>query len=104
MTSTATITAGAIFSSSWGYDQTNIDYYQVTRATAKTVWLRPIAQTTAEVTGSMSETVQPVPDDFTGDEFRRKVKPYGPEPFININECAIARLWNGAAQHQSHWA
>ena len=36
------IKEGSIFYSSWGYDQTNIDFYQVVKATAKTVWLRKL--------------------------------------------------------------
>jgi len=34
---------GDIITNSWGYDQTNVDWYRVTRATPSTVWLKPIA-------------------------------------------------------------
>jgi len=36
------IEPGAILYSSWGYDQTNIDYYMVTRCTAKSAWIVPM--------------------------------------------------------------
>jgi hypothetical protein len=35
---------GDVFKSSWGYDQTNINYYQAIKVTAKTVTVREIAQ------------------------------------------------------------
>ena len=58
---------GAIFSYSWGYDQTNVEYYQVVSRTAKTVKIREIAATSATdvTTGSgMAEYVRPTPDAF----------------------------------------
>ena len=33
---------GDIFVSSWGYDQTNVDFYEVVKVAAKTVTLIPI--------------------------------------------------------------
>ena len=36
------IEPGAILVSSWGYDQTNVDYYLVTRTTDKTCWILPM--------------------------------------------------------------
>jgi hypothetical protein len=38
-----TIEPGAILYSSWGYDQTNIDFYYVTRTTAKSAWIVPMS-------------------------------------------------------------
>lgn len=38
------IEPGAILYSSWGYDQTNIDYYMVTRTTEKSCWVLPMTQ------------------------------------------------------------
>ena len=33
---------GDVFVSSWGYEQTNVDFYEVVKVTAKTVMLIPI--------------------------------------------------------------
>ena len=41
-----TIKIGDLFRASWGYDQTNINYYEVVAKTAKTVTVREIAQET----------------------------------------------------------
>lgn len=36
---------GAIFYTSWGYDQTNVEFFEVVRETAASVWVREIAAT-----------------------------------------------------------
>ena len=36
------IEPGAIMYSSWGYDQTNVDYYMVTRVTKSSCWIVPM--------------------------------------------------------------
>lgn len=41
-TVSACVPVGTIFYTHWGYDQTNIDFYEVVRSTAKTVWVTPI--------------------------------------------------------------
>lgn len=38
------IEPGAILYSSWGYDQTNIDYYMVKRVTKSSAWIVPMTQ------------------------------------------------------------
>jgi len=55
---------GDILYHSWGYDQTNIDYYQVVSLTAKSVTLRPIASKQTEATGWASANVIPAKDHF----------------------------------------
>lgn len=51
---------GQILYSSWGYDQTNIDFYQIVRATDKgTVWLLPMSRVIVEENGYMSYEVAP---------------------------------------------
>ncbi len=44
---------GDIVTNSWGYDQTNVDWYRVSRTTKAYVWLVPV-QSTCEQTGFMS--------------------------------------------------
>ena len=61
--SMADVEIGHILSASWGYDQTNIDYYKVIRKTATMVELRAIGQKYVEASSSMSEYVMPDPDN-----------------------------------------
>lgn len=59
------IKIGSIFYSSWGYDQTNIDYYKVDSIskTGKTCKIVKIGYQRIEETGFMSERVAPDPDN-----------------------------------------
>lgn len=58
---------GDILSASWGYEQTNVDYYQVTRATEKSVWVRKVAAQ-CEQTQHLAGHSVPVPGRFIGEE------------------------------------
>ena len=78
---------GDILKSSWGWEQTNVDYYQVTGMAGKSmVKLRPIASNSKE-DGFMQGSCTPVPDAFTGDEFRRVAK----DGSCKINSFQYAR-------------
>lgn len=65
---------GSIFICSWGYEQTNIDYYQVTKVnpSGKTISIRQIASNDSH-TGNMSGTSIPIPNAFT-DSFAKTKK------------------------------
>lgn len=102
---TYTVKAGDIFYTSWGYEQTNVEFYQVVRATAKTVWLAEIEQD-KEPFGFMSEWVLPKPDCFKGEVFRRRLASWAGENSagVRIHDCANGHLWDGKAQMASHYA
>lgn len=56
------VAVGSIFRMSWGYDQTNVDYFQVLRVTSAGVYVREIqAQVVPGTQGFMSEMVKPAP-------------------------------------------
>lgn len=59
----ADVEIGHIVYASWGYDQTNIDFYKVVRKTEKMVELREIGQKYVEATSSMSEYVVADPEN-----------------------------------------
>ena len=60
------IQVGDIFRMSWGYDQTNVDYFQVVRLTPKGVVVREIEHEEVPGTnkGGMSCMVRPLKDRF----------------------------------------
>ncbi len=58
---------GEIIYNSWGYDQTNIDYYEIVKTSSHFVWLRPIASAVTE-TGFMSGDSKPRPGVYTSKE------------------------------------
>jgi hypothetical protein len=61
-----------VLKSVWGYDQTNIDYYEVTALLGKTmVEVREIAQSVEG--GNMGGTCAPIPGKYIGEPMRRRV-------------------------------
>ena len=71
------IKIGDIFYNSWGYDQTNIDFYQVISTTAKTITLRAIKGASDDFnTYHLTGTTVPVKDNFCSDELIRKRRIY----------------------------
>lgn len=72
-----TLSIGDVLVSSWGYDQTNVDYYQVTDLIGKrTVLLRKIAGA-SETTGHDHGTCTPVADAYISEPFRKQVTASG---------------------------
>jgi hypothetical protein len=44
------VKVGDIFYTSWGYDQTNVEFYKVVRATKASVWVQQTGQTREDAT------------------------------------------------------
>lgn len=64
---------GDVVLSSWGYDQTNADHYQIVAVIGnRTVEVRKLAQD-REYSGDMSGTCTPIHGDFVGEVMRRQV-------------------------------
>jgi len=94
---------GDILDSSWGYDQTNIDFYEVVGVTAKSVKIEEIGQTLVEQTGYDSETVVPNRNSRSGKIMMKRIKSYNKnEYYVSIASYAIASKWDGSPCHQSH--
>lgn len=84
--------AGHVLVSTWGYEQTNVDFYQVTRVVSATmVEVRPIGQTTIQDTGWASGKAVPLIDGFTGPASRHRVT-WGDHVKVGHRH---ARLWEG---------
>ncbi len=99
------IKVGDIFYTSWGYEQTNTEFYQVTRVTEASVWLRRVAEDREDVR-FMTATKTPRIGEFIGEEFRRKIR-RGREPGrhnVSINEVALGHQWDGKPQWVSSYA
>jgi len=61
---------GDLFMSSWGYDQTNIDYYEVVAVSGKMLTLRKIASE-AEEDGFMTGKCVPIPGQYISEPFKK---------------------------------
>jgi len=93
---------GDIFVGSWGYEQTNVNAYQVVgRKGLHFAIVRPIKQ--AVVEGSEGHdccNVKPIKDSFHSEElFNVKVGQYG----IKINSCITASKWDGESSFYNSW-
>ena len=94
----STLKVGDIMYASWGYDQTNVDFYQVIKTIGKrTVELRPISQS-LDHTEVHSDYVLPVKDSFTGEAKKHIVK-NGKD--ISLNSYSSAWLWDGRPKYQT---
>lgn len=84
--------AGEILTYSWGYDQTQVDCFQVTRTTDKGVYLRPIgSKSTDDAPGPMAGYVVPCRDTFSGDEFFKRVTTGN----LCMMDHGVASRWDG---------
>jgi hypothetical protein len=66
---------GQLMYDSWGYEQTNIDFYQVVEVKNKSVVIQPIQgkMIPSEGYSSMAGLTAPVKDSFCGDPILKKV-------------------------------
>lgn len=84
------VSVGDVFASSWGYEQTNVTFYQVLSLHGKkTVTVREI-RAKSEYTDSMVGFKTPVLDDFTGECLKRQIKDLGDELAIKIEDYETA--------------
>lgn len=73
-----------------GYEQTNIDYYEVVQLVGfQTIEYRQIAGQ-SEATGDMQGVSVPAPGHYIGEAKRARVSTYGNRDSIRVSSCAIA--------------
>lgn len=95
-----------IWASSWGYEQTNVDFYQVLKVKGDWVTLQQIAAIETS-DGALSMTGRVVPAEPIapiGEPFRRKIYHACGEPCAKIRSYAFARPWDGHPERVSHYA
>lgn len=102
------IPVGAIFHHSWGYEQTNADFYQVIEKQGRSLILREINTRTVrpEKDLSMSSTITAVKDDFKANPSFKKLLQFTGEgkPYIRICSCGWCGLWDGQPTYISWYA
>jgi len=98
------VKVGDIFYNSWGYDQTNIDWYQVVALTGsgKSVKIRPIEGKIKE-TGFMSGESTPVKGKFKGPAVTKRLGMHSGEPYLP-SKYGWTSLWDGKPKYQSWYA
>ncbi len=100
------LSIGDILYSSWGYDQTNIDFYQITKVMGRKVEIREIAGRLINgEDGFMTGERTAMKDHFV-DVPRIRIPQglNGSGLYIKVSECASAWLWDGKPQRCSWYA
>lgn len=84
-----TFQVGDVLVSSWGYEQTNVDFYEVVALVGScTVELREIGQERGESSHGMQGVCVPVPGSFISEPIRRRVVNGG----VKVSSCQRASL------------
>jgi hypothetical protein len=80
------LNVGDLLSYSWGYDQTNVYFYQVVRKTARSVWIQRVCSEQIEATGPMSAKVRACKDTFqkNSEPMRKLVQVYNGRPILDM--------------------
>ena len=97
------VAVGDIMVSSWGYDQTNVDFYQVVKTTKTMVAIRRINKKVVSGQGKPQEKVMPIPNDWhsRGKVLRKKLKEYQGRPYVSLNSYSSAYKWDGRPVSQT---
>ena len=112
---------GDILYSSWGYDQTNIEFFKVVKVSEFSVWIQEVGSKIVEVTGWAHEKV--IPGDSpeyqvrdwdnpgayitkTHSINRHKIKHFTWKDeegyYVTLNSFSHAQLWDGKPKEASH--
>ena len=94
---------GDILYTSWGYDQTNIEFFQVVAVPSdKSITVREIASAMPRgEDGFMCGHVVAVPDNFIGEAVTKRVSPSGSIKFASYR---YAWKWDGRERYCSWYA
>lgn len=92
---------GDILVESYGYEQSNYNYYQVVELVgSSSVKLRGLNRNVRNI-GWCSDMVSPIKDSFSGKEFTKKVV-YGDS--VKMTSYSYARIWDGKEDNATSYA
>jgi hypothetical protein len=97
------VNVGDIFVCSWGYDQTNIDYYMVTNVKNKTVNLVSIGQK-RNYTGPMQGECVPDTSVVGNKIYTKRMINDGNSVSFKMTSYSWAYKWNGKTNCFTEWA
>jgi hypothetical protein len=101
------VKVGDIFYSSWGYDQTNVDFFEVisVSASGKTAEVVGLSKD-REYRGSGSDSVVARPGSGNQEKARRvhlRLSTWGGKPswYFSVNSYSSASMWDGRPMHET---
>lgn len=90
---------GHVLVASWGYEQTNVDWFEVTKIVSPTmIEVRPI-RSMADHEGCDRGRTMPLIGEFKGEATRHRVT----RGSVKISECVRASLWDGRPMYWSSY-
>ena len=90
---------GDILTSSWGYDQTNVDFYEVIGVTNKSVKIEKIGSKTISDNGPGGLGVVPDTSWRSGNVMLKRV---GTNGYVSLTSYSCASKWDGIPQYKTH--
>lgn len=91
---------GTILSSLWGWEQTNVDFFEIVRVVSdKVVEVRPISSR-KEYDSDMTGKAMPIPGAFIGEVMRKRANQRG----IRLTSYSWASIWDGKPEPFSNYA
>ena len=101
---TAKVAIGDMFVYSWGWEQTNIQFYQVTNIKGQTLELREVKQN-RRATGDMTGYCTPIYDDFKNEKpWNKRIKCLSDgKPYVST-EFGWCSLWDGGEESWTAYA
>ncbi len=99
------IEKGSILYGSWGYEQTNVDFYKVLKVFPTSVMIQAMLSK-EESDGPLSMTGRAIPAELNATEkpVRRKVHNIGNEQWVKLTSYIYLRLWDGKPKSYSSYA
>lgn len=98
-----TVNVGDIYVCSWGYDQTNIDYYKVLEVKNKSAVLAEIGQK-RNYTGPMQGETVPDPTVVGTKTYTKRMQRSGDTVSFKMTSYSWAYKWRGDSNHFTEWA
>lgn len=98
----ASVEVGTVFRCSWGYEQTNVDFYVVRALIGDSMAeIEEIGKTALGSISDMSGYTMPNVDAGTGRTRRVKVTNYAGSPSIRLSSFEFASVWDGTKCYES---
>ena len=93
---------GDILSSSWGYDQTNVDFYEVRKVMGSLIAVQKLQNKVVRSSGPEVYVV-PALGQYKGEILRRKFGPsYRPDGYsVRLHASSTAYKWDGRPEGQT---
>lgn len=97
------VKVGTILMNSWGYDQTNWDFYQVVKVGSKSITIRQIDSKKDYNPERMTGLATPIKDKFIGESMVKRLSYTNGILYVRL-ENGFGRVWDGKAKGYSDYA